>query len=309
MESLRLVLLCSFLYLAVVHMGIYASNDVSRDSYWKTALPKTPIPKSLQELLRPDAQQYIGKDVHDLDARRGPCCLIYDHGAAASGKIQAEPNVTTFFLEKDLHMGNKMTLHFPKTTNATAATLLSRKVANPIPFSKSKLPQILNYFAVKPNSAEAQVIKQTIEECEAPSIKGEYKYCATSLESLVDFTVSRLGKYVQIYSTEAENENKQEYKIAKGVVQRIGDRSVVCHQQNYVYAVFYCHEDRSTRAYVVPLVGADGTKAEAVAVCHTDTSDWNKQHLAFQVLKIKPGTLPICHFLTSGNQLLWVPKD
>ncbi|XP_050368248.1 BURP domain-containing protein 3-like [Argentina anserina] len=320
MEYSRLVSLCSLLYVALALLGrSYASNDVSSDSYWQSAFPKTTIPKTLQELLaygRPwnegKASRYTGISKDNLNINTmlvsGSAFPIIgkdNYAEAASGKIHVEPDVTTFFLEKDLRLGKKMTLHFPKTTDA--AKILHRKVAKSIPFSTTRLPQILNQFAVKPYSAEAEVIKQTIEDCEAPGIKGEDKYCATSLESLVDFTASKLGKYVQVYSTEVVNENKQEYKIGKGAVQKIGDRSVVCHKQKYLYAVFYCHEIHSTRAYVVPLVGADGTKAEAVAVCHTDTRTWNIKHFAFQALKIKPGTVPICHFLPRGN-LVWVPN-
>ncbi|KAL6124177.1 hypothetical protein ACLB2K_076692 [Fragaria x ananassa] len=118
---------------------------------------------------------------------------------------------------------------------------------------------------------------RTIKECEAPAIKGEEKYCATSLESLIDFMVSKLGKNVQVYAIEAETKikKKQEYSIDITRIQSLGDRSVVCHKEGYVYGVFYCHktDDSTTRAYIVPLVGADGdTKAEAVVVCHIDTT-------------------------------------
>ncbi|KAJ9702400.1 hypothetical protein PVL29_004235 [Vitis rotundifolia] len=71
------------------------------------------------------------------------------------------------------------------------------------------------------------------------------------------------------------------------------------------YAVFYCHKIPATRAYMVPLVGRDGTKAKAVAVCHTNTMEWNPKYLAFQQLKVKPGTAPICHFLPKDH-IVWV---
>ncbi|CDP20906.1 unnamed protein product [Coffea canephora] len=58
---------------------------------------------------------------------------------------------------------------------------------------------------------------------------------------------------------------------------------------------------------MVNLVGADGAKVKAVAVCHRDTSAWNPRHLAFQLLKVKPGTVPICHFLPEDH-IVWVPK-
>lgn len=215
------------------------------------------------------------------------------------------PDFTTFFLEQDLHSGKKMKLYFPKTTSQ--AKFLPRQVSDSIPFSTEKLPEILNRFSVKPESAEAKIMKETIEDCEEPSVKGEAKYCATSLQSLIDFSVSKLGKEVEVYTTEVEKEAKMDFVIGENGVKKIGERSVVCHKQNYVYAVFYCHQVHATRAYAVSLVAADGTKAKAVAVCHTDTRFWSAQLFAFQVLKVKPGTVPICHFLPNDN-LVWVPK-
>ncbi|KAK9939543.1 hypothetical protein M0R45_016235 [Rubus argutus] len=256
MESFRLVLLCSFLYVAVVQMGIYASNDVPWGSYWKTALPQTPMPKTLQELLHPD--NWIGdKSTYSMN--------IKTLQGSASGE-QDHPVL-------------------PKTANAVAAPLLPRKVANSVPFAKSKLPQILNHFALKPNSAEAQVIKQTIQDCEAPSVVGEAKCILRRSET----------KTNRITGWQRE------------IVLKNGERAVVCHKKKYAYTVFYCHEVQPTRTYMVPLVGADGTKAEAVVICHTDTRTWNSKNFALQELKIKPGTEPICHFLASGN-LVWVPN-
>ncbi|KAH7850461.1 hypothetical protein Vadar_033341 [Vaccinium darrowii] len=141
-------------------------------------------------------------------------------------------------------------------------------------------------------------MKKTVKLCKKPGIKGEEKYCATSLESMVDFSMSTLGKNVQAISTEVEKKtNKlQEYRIS-GVKKMGGEKSVLCHKLNYAYTVFYCHKLTATKAYVVSLVGVDGTKANAVAACHKDTSAWNSKNLAFQVLKVKPGTVPICRAL------------
>ncbi|RVW60511.1 BURP domain protein RD22 [Vitis vinifera] len=58
---------------------------------------------------------------------------------------------------------------------------------------------------------------------------------------------------------------------------------------------------------MIPLVGVDGSKSKAMAACHSDTSAWHPQHVAFQVLKIKPGTVPVCHFL-HNNAMVWIPK-
>lgn len=226
--------------------------------------------------------------------------------AANENQLHDDPNTALFFLEKDLHPGMKMNLHFTQTSNG--ATFLSRQAAKSTPFSSDKLPEIFNQFSVKPGSVEAEIMQNTIKECEDPGIKGEQKYCATSLESMIDFSTSKLGKSVQAISTEVKKGTKmQTYTIAAGVKQMATDKSVVCHKQNYPYAVFYCHATQTTRAYMVPLEGADGTKAKAAAVCHTDTSAWNPKHLAFQVLKVKPGTVPICHFLPEDH-IVWVPN-
>ncbi|XP_047324976.1 BURP domain-containing protein 3-like [Impatiens glandulifera] len=227
--------------------------------------------------------------------------------AATDDQIHDNPDVALFFLEKDIRTGKKMNLQFTKTTND--ATFLPRQVADTTPFSSNKLPEILNQFSVKPESNEAKIIKKTIEECEEPGIKGEEKYCATSLESMIDFTTSKLGTTrLNAVSTEADkgSEWKDEYAITQ--VQQVANKvAVVCHKQNYGYAVFYCHKTDTARAYTVALRSVkSGAIVKAVAVCHKDTSGWNPKHLAFQVLKVKPGTVPICHFLPEDH-IVWVP--
>ncbi|KAE9609164.1 hypothetical protein Lal_00020237 [Lupinus albus] len=232
--------------------------------------------------------------------------FLYNY-AAEETQLYDNPNVALFFLEKDLHAGSKFDLHFTKSSN-NDATFLPRQVADSIPFSSKKVDDIFNVFSVKPGSEKGEAMKKTINECEDSGIKGEEKYCATSLESMVDFSTSKLGKNVEALSTEVKKETRlQKYTITKGVKNIARDKAVVCHKQNYPYAVFYCHKTESTRPYFVPLEGADGIRVKAIAICHTDTSQWNTKHLAFQVLNIKPGTVPVCHFLPEDH-VVWVPK-
>lgn len=135
-------------------------------------------------------------------------------------------------------------------------------------------------------------------------MEGEEKLCATSLESLIDFSVERLGQNVRVLSTGAGK--KQEYTVS-AEVRMIGDhKAAVCHKMRYPYAVHYCHVIADTEVDEVPLVGADGTRVKAVTVCHLNTSAWSPDHMAFQVLKIKPGPA-VCHFLDSDT-LVWVPN-
>ncbi|XP_077232298.1 uncharacterized protein LOC143868474 [Tasmannia lanceolata] len=223
--------------------------------------------------------------------------------AASEDQLPDNRNVSIFFLEKNLQPDAKMNLHFIKST--PGATFLPRGVAQFIPFSSSKLSDILNKFLISPGSLDAKAVKETLSICEAPASKGENRYCATSLESMVDFITSKLGTNVQVLTTTVDKETAtQEYTVGSGVKKMVGSKSVACHGQSYVYAVFYCHETSDTTAYTVPLVGKDGTTVEAVAVCHKDTSAWSPRFLAFQVLKVKQGSVPICHTVPQDH-ILW----
>ncbi|KAI3743547.1 hypothetical protein L1987_61257 [Smallanthus sonchifolius] len=215
------------------------------------------------------------------------------------------PTATLFFLEDNLHQGREMELHFTKNDHKT--TFLPREIVDLIPFSSNNLPQIYNIFSVKPYSIEGKYMKQTLNMCEQKGIEGEEKYCATSLESMVDFSTKMLGKKVKALSTEInskESTPSQNYKI-EWVKKLATNKTVSCHNLIYVHAVFYCHISAGTRVYAISLAGADGTKGKSMAICHTDTTKWKPDHLAFQVLKVKPGTVPVCHFLPEDH-VVWV---
>ncbi|KAB5511766.1 hypothetical protein DKX38_028794 [Salix brachista] len=198
-------------------------------------------------------------------------------------------------------LGKRMSIRF--ANSGTKVSFLPRLVAESIPFSSDKIPEILKYFALEINSKEARVIRDEIGGCEDPNMEGEEKFCATSLESLIDFSVERLGRNVRVLSTDAGK--KQEYTVSARARMIGDDKAAVCHKMRYPYAVHYCHVIADTEVYEVPLVGADGTKLKAVTVCHLNTSAWSPDHMAFKVLKIKPGPA-VCHFLDSDT-LIWLP--
>ena len=242
-----------------------------------------------------------------LNAIPRPVYIGYGKRSPPGTATEDQPQDTSrkgYFLEKDLHSTTKMKMHFRKTTNE--ATFLHRQVADSIPFSSDKLPEILNRFSLKEDSEEAETMKETIQDCEQLALEGDSKFCATSLESLIDFSISKLGKNIKPISNEVEM-GSQEYELGVGV-KVVADKLVVCHKQKYPYAVFYSHAIHKTRVYTLPFVGIeDGTKAEIVASCHIDTSALNPKHVAFQVLKVKPGIVPVCHFLPRDD-LIWIPK-
>ncbi|KAF3791197.1 hypothetical protein EJ110_NYTH07636 [Nymphaea thermarum] len=206
-----------------------SSGEMSPEPYWKKLLPRTPIPDSLQPFLPKDFM----------------------------GGVQKNATV------KNLKPGSKTKkLDFVKKEREGRGwqALLPRRTAEAFPFSVSKLDRILKYFSIEPTSAAAKEMKKTLVDCEGEANEGESRYCATSLESMVDFAISQLKT------------------------------------------------NDSTTYWDIPLVAEeDGSRVDAGAVCHTETSSWNPKHAAFQTLRVKPGA-PIYHFLPYGH-FAWVLHD
>ncbi|KDP46071.1 hypothetical protein JCGZ_06582 [Jatropha curcas] len=298
---------------ALLCVFIRGSNAIlPAELYWESMLPNTPLPNALQELLEPaeaagnrssfsESELQIG----NIGGIRATYGVGYWSESKNFKKNETFNTTTIYFLNKDLVAGKRMNIVFTKSTNGS--NFLPHEIAKIIPFSSKRLLEILKHFSIKPMSKEAEIMKQTIKECEAPGITGEDKYCAISLESLVDYVIAKFGKNIEVFTNEAKEENvKQEYTILKGI-RMMGEKQIVCHKERYAYAVFYCHRIMNTNVYMIPLVGADGSKAKALVVCHLDTSAWNPKHFAFHVLHVKPGGPPVCHFLNSDT-IVWVPN-
>ncbi|KAI3743548.1 hypothetical protein L1987_61258 [Smallanthus sonchifolius] len=318
--------------LTLVSVALVGSHAVTPETYWKSVLPNSPMPKAVKDLLyatewnnekvaaeKPVQGPSVGVGKGGIGMhsgnRRNPVSVglhpgknpfVYNY-APSNDQLKDDPNVALFFLENDLHQGTEMNLHFTKKTDHKSM-FLPRKTADSIPFSSTNLSQIYHHFSIKPDSLEAEAMKQTLSDCENKGIEGEEKCCATSLESMIDFITTKLGQKVKAISTEVKGKEcttLQKYKI-EFAKKLDANKAVVCHKQNFAYAVFYCHKTVGMRAYAVSMVGTDGVKVNAVAACHTDTAKWNPKHLAFRVLKVKPGSVPVCHFLPEDH-VVWIP--
>ncbi|GMI89860.1 RESPONSIVE TO DESICCATION 22 [Hibiscus trionum] len=189
------------------------------------------------------------------------------------------------------------------------AGFLPPSIADSIPFSSDKFTHILTYFSLKPESPESQILKEVIEICEMPALEGELKHCSTSFEDLVHYVVSLLGKHIQVLTPHLETKTSNPNFTVGDGIHLVAKSDVVCHKLNYAYAVYLCHSIsmERTHIYTVPLIGEDGSRGTSLAACHQDTSSWNPKHLAFDVLKVEPGTVPICHFLKKDT-IVWVPS-
>ncbi|OMO54410.1 hypothetical protein COLO4_36497 [Corchorus olitorius] len=211
---------------------------------------------------------------------------------------------TMYFFQEDLRAGRMMNLQ-RLAQKGDRTPFLPQQIADSIPISTNKLPEILKKFSIKAESSYGKGVRITVMNCERAEMRGEEKYCATSLESFVDLGVAMLGKNIMLLSHQLGKGLKNPLVTINRGMRNMGEKNIVCHKTKYPYAVFLCHSIKKTTVYDVPLVGIDGTKVNAVAVCHKDASGWSPNHIAFKFLKVKPGTVPICHFLRK-DAIAWV---
>ncbi|KAK7274686.1 hypothetical protein RIF29_15783 [Crotalaria pallida] len=196
-------------------------------------------------------------------------------------EVNGTPYPTTFFFNHDFYPG---------------------KIMN-VQFSKYPYAQVFRWLRdVKDVDKEGYTFGEVCIKNGAA--KGEHKSCAKSLRTLMDFVISKLGKNIHALSSSFVG-NKEEQYTLEGL-QNLGDKAVMCHGMNFQKVVFYCHEIHATTVFVASLVAGDGTKTQALAVCHADTSGMNHD-MVYKDLKVDPGTNPLCHFL--GNKtVVWVPN-
>lgn len=214
-----------------------------------------------------------------------------------------------FFHEEAVQVGKTITLYFPLGASAPLG-LLPSHVADSIPFSSTSLARL----GVARDSMQAANMEETLYMCGLPpKAAGEAKFCATSLEALVEGAMAALGtRSVRPMTSDLPRSGAPKQPYTVRAVHPVDDGSsfVSCHDHNYPYTVYMCHNTPSTRAYMVELQGAAGSGGLVVtvaAVCHTDTSHWDAEHFSFKVLGAKPGDT-VCHYLPYGHNL-WVNME
>ncbi|XP_048336117.2 BURP domain-containing protein BNM2A isoform X2 [Ziziphus jujuba] len=257
------------------------------------------------QLVKFDAKQ-DGDDHHGTKTEH-----VHSHGPS-SHMDHMDPSVMLFFTMEDLIVGKILPVYFRRTNPSTSTHFLPREEADSIPFSLKELPNLLQFFSFSQNSPQAKAIEDTLRQCEIEPIKGETKLCVTSLESMLDFARSVFGlnsDFNLVTTSYYGNSNItiQNYTILEVPKEILASKMVACHSMPYPYAVFYCHSQKSeNKVYKISLGGDNGERVEAVAVCHMDTSQWSPNHASFRVLRIMPGTSPVCHFFPVDN-LIWIP--
>ncbi|XP_059070841.1 BURP domain-containing protein 5-like [Cryptomeria japonica] len=299
-------------------------------AYWHEKLPTTPMPEALKELISANDEKVevnVGKGGVKVNVGMPPRKVGTQKQAKGVGRCVAGINYAAItqmprdislcmlLLEKDLVGGTKVPLTFlhESIPNSHQKYFLPRAVADEIPFSSDKLSVALKELNIAPDSITALAMKETLQDCESPAMKGETKFCPTSLEAMIDFTTSKLGSNrLTVLATNFSKTSKsvrQEYTITGVKYESKEDKAVYyCHSSQYPYAVYLCHDLQGTRTARVWVKGEDGSTVEAAAICHTKTSSWNPDNMVFQVLNVKPGAASICHLARQGD-VLWLTAD
>ncbi|KAA8529583.1 hypothetical protein F0562_034317 [Nyssa sinensis] len=231
---------------------------------------------------------------------------------ASSGKpVNRWVEPGKFFRERMLKTGTVMPMpdirdKMPKRS------FLPRVILSKIPFSTSKLSELKQIFHASENSSMESILADALSECERAPTRDETKRCVGSVEDMIDFATSVLGRNVVIRTTESTQGSKQNVMIGRvnGINGGKVTKSVSCHQSLFPYLLYYCHSVPKVRVYEADLLDPK-TKAKinhGVAICHLDTSAWSAGHGAFMALGSGPGKIEVCHWIFE-NDMTWTIAD
>ncbi|EXB82603.1 hypothetical protein L484_027781 [Morus notabilis] len=216
-----------------------------------------------------------------------------------------------FFRESKLKKGVVMPMPDIKD-KMPERSFLPRVITSKLPFSTSKASDLKKIFHAADNSTMEKIIVDTLAECERAPSRGETKRCVSSVEDMIDFATSVLGRNVVARTTESVSGSKKNIMIGsvKGINGGKVTQSVSCHQSLFPYLVYYCHSVPKVRVYTADILDPN-SKAKinhGVAICHLDTSAWSPTHGAFLALGSKPGRIEVCHWIFE-NDLTWSVSD
>ncbi|KAM7493004.1 hypothetical protein LguiB_027613 [Lonicera macranthoides] len=128
--------------------------------------------------------------------------------------------------DKNKEMQNLQLLPWCSLYNMLGMELMSYHRIRDSPLAKGGYMGLLKIFqkvgvqeikskGKRPKPTPSKNPRSAPKECEEKGIEGVEKYCATSLESMIDFSMSKLGKKVNAISTEVEKE-REVYVLSKG---------------------------------------------------------------------------------------------
>ncbi|XP_059656102.1 polygalacturonase 1 beta-like protein 3 [Cornus florida] len=216
-----------------------------------------------------------------------------------------------FFRERMLKSGTVMPMPDIRD-KMPVRSFLPRVISSKLPFSTSKLTELKQIFHAGDNSSMESILADGLSECERAPSPGETKRCVGSVEDMIDFATSVLGRNVEVRTTQNTNGSTRNVMIGsvKGINGGKVTKSVSCHQSLFPYLLYYCHSVPKVRVYEADLLDPK-TKAKinrGVSICHLDTTDWSSGHGAFAALGSGPGKIEVCHWIFE-NDMTWTIAD
>ncbi|KAL2230358.1 UNVERIFIED_CONTAM: BURP domain-containing protein 16 [Sesamum indicum] len=175
----------------------------------------------------------------------------------------------SFFRLSTLKEGNVIHLSSLKVSLPYRAFLPSQ-IASKVPLTSEGIAKIF------PQSSKED-IATTLYYCNAAAIKEELKVCPKSLEEMISFSKSALGKNKLLALTS---------KSTKGSASGLKIKRIKQYDN-----------------IVEPSTGAPVNTV--VAICHMDTSAWPEEHVAFKIVKLGPGQGEVCLWL-SEIDVAWI---
>lgn len=272
-------------------------------------------------LQRTDFKVYDSNTTFKTYAKDGVSFARYANGtndtavvaAAAKGKRVNRPMVEPgkFFREEMLKSGSLM--HMPDIHDKMPRrSFLPRAIVLKLPFSMSSVDKLKNIFHAGNGSSMANILVNSLSECERAPSPGESKKCVSSIEDMIDFSTSVLGRDVMVRTT--ENTQGSNGNIMLGQVKGINGgnvtKAVSCHQSLFPYLLYYCHAVPNVRVYEADILDPISKVKinRGVAICHVDTSSWSSGHGAFVALGSGPGKIEVCHWIFE-NDVNWTTTD
>lgn len=231
-------------------------------------------------------------------------------GKKVNNKWVVEPG--KFFRESMLKTGTVMPMPDIRD-KMPERSFLPRVIVSKLPFSTSKLDELKRIFhAVDDSSSMTKMLRDSMKECERAPSAGETKRCVASIEDMIDFATTVLGRNVAVRTTENTRGSSGKIKIGKvkGINGGKVTKSVSCHQSLFPYMLYYCHSVPKVRVYEAELLDPkSGSEINrGVAICHLDTSSWSSGHGAFVSLGSGPGKIEVCHWIFE-NDFTWAVAD
>ncbi|XP_049343395.1 BURP domain-containing protein 16-like [Solanum verrucosum] len=213
----------------------------------------------------------------------------------------------SFFRVSILKPGN--TIHLDNLVNPFPhRSFLPSQIASKISINSNHLQHLFPQTFTSPFTKDTT--KTTILNCNAPTLKGEVKTCAKSLEEMIEFSKTTLKQnHLISLTTDSIQGSGQKLKIEK--FHKINSqKSVSCHEIFLPFATYFCHLLSSTNIYAVELVDLNTNVHvnTAMVVCHMDTSSWPADHPVFKKLNFSPGKGEVCHWMSQAD-LVWVGDD